>query len=250
MHKSHEHEGQIKTTSFKMNKCCHCNRNILDKSNYAKHMRICNKNKLNKKKIQDSSLHQQVNKEAKLIEIVSDHYLLRLTEPCSQQKLQCEICRKIFNKKFNFHRHLRVHYLNEIMSHEHDPEFVNKQSKSYTNVSLNVNFFECIKCKRIFNEKCQLEAHMLKWHRNLFTCGLCKAIFSERFELIKHMNSVHSAKFKFECQHCLKSFRYLSHYFEHRRTHLIKAASNGLVSFCVNKRFFILNFSFNFFRFL
>jgi hypothetical protein len=76
--------------------------------------------------------------------------------------------------------------------------------------------------------------------------------FGEKFEHIKHMNSVHSVKFKFECQHCLKSFRYLSHYFEHRRSHLLTTATNRPVS--LNLRaglglyldvfvsFFVLNF--------
>ena len=46
----------------------------------------------------------------------------RITKkPLSINKHVCEICNKQFNKKFNFHRHIRMHFLNEIMNHQHDP---------------------------------------------------------------------------------------------------------------------------------
>jgi hypothetical protein len=222
-----------------MNECCHCKRHILDKSNYAKHMRICNKKNL-KKTIEDSSASMQsiqVNNDMKCIEIVPKDYLSTTKNAtCSKQELQCELCRKIFNKKFNFHRHLRVHFLDEIMSHQHDPESANKLPNSVVTIPFKVEFFECTNCGRRFNEKRQLDAHRLKWHSIVYTCSLCQMEFGEKFEHIKHMNSVHSVKFKFECQHCLKSFRYLSHYFEHRRSHLITNATNRPVSLNLRAR--------------
>ncbi len=89
---------------------------------------------------------------------------------------------------------------------------------------------------RKFNEQKQLNSHVQKWHSTEYTCKYCnispggKAVkFTEKFEYIKHLNSAHSVKFNFECNHCKKNFKYLSHYIEHRRCHLISSNSSLLV---------------------
>ncbi len=83
-----------------------------------------------------------------------------------------------------------------------------------------MRFFECDKCDRSFNEKKQLTLHIEKWHISKHACSLCPEKFFEKFEYMKHLHKNHSMKFTFECKYCYKSFRFLSHYFQHRQIHL------------------------------
>lgn len=93
-----------------------------------------------------------------------------------------------------------------------------------------MTIFECDKCHRSFNEKKQLTMHTQKWHLTEYACSLCPAKFGEKFEQMRHLHREHSLKFTFECSHCFRSFRFLSHYFQHRRTHLLAEEEESMAS--------------------
>ncbi len=140
----------------------------------------------------------------------------------------CEICFKAFNKKFNYHRHLRMHFLNEILNHQHEPaETINRSISGLLNTDINLNVYVCEHCSRKFNEKKQLCAHRLKWHTEPFACKYCENLeFAEKIDYMRHLHEVHSVKFRFECKYCKKTFRYLSHYMQHRQTHVVAASGS------------------------
>lgn len=48
MHKSRNTMNRVKTNSFQLNECQNCKRHILDKSNFAKHVKICQKKETKK----------------------------------------------------------------------------------------------------------------------------------------------------------------------------------------------------------
>lgn len=146
-----------------------------------------------------------------------------MEKKAQKNKFQCEICSKLFSKKFNYHRHIRMHFLNEIMNHQHDP--------SLPRETLLGQFYECEKCKRKFNEKKQLTQHINKWHLGEFVCNYClekgvETKFQEKLDYIKHLNLNHAVKLKFECKFCGMTFRYISQYIHHKQSHHREANLN------------------------
>jgi hypothetical protein len=146
---------------------------------------------------------------------------LKQPKPATIQTYECDLCKKSFNKNYNYHRHIRMHFLNEIMNHQHDPA-IDAELSTAAGISY-PKFYECDQCARKFNENKQLAFHKQKWHLNTYECTHCQASqitkFAGKFEYIKHLNLMHEIKFKFECKHCFKQFKYLSHYIQHRKTH-------------------------------
>ena len=212
--------------------CPNCKRRILDKSNFSKHVKICNK-KILTKKVKYFSYPSDDTENLSKHSIHEQSCLKVIANKCAKPKVvklyECEICKKVFNKKFNYHRHIRMHFLNEIMNHQHDP--TNEYHSSIINASLDNaeslkhEFFECNFCFRKFNEKKQLAFHQQKWHLNVYECDYCfnnnkKQVFSGKFDYIKHLNLFHKMSFKFKCKYCYKHFKYLSLYIQHRQTHL------------------------------
>lgn len=173
--------------------CPGCDRKILDKSNFSKHLKLC----CNSTIIKSNDLNP--NKSLKK----------------SNNEYECSICRKVFNKKYNFFRHLKVHSLNNKKNFEH------VQSHNSTS-----EFYQCEKCNRCFVELAQLQTHIKTWHYANITCKYCEMNFDEKFEYIKHLNTFHSFNFKFECKYCKKRFRYFSHYQQHKNIHEKVKTSN------------------------
>ena len=174
---------------FTVNKCPKCDRQILDKSNFVKHLKNCLGDSF---KLFISNKSKQIKIEKKVTNREQNFYY-------------CEICRKVFSKRFNYNRHWKTHFLSS------------DQNK--------IELHKCEKCRRRFVEKKQLETHIRKWHAMNLECQYCVDIglksirFNEKFEYLKHLNIQHSIKFKFECQICLKQFQFLSQYVKHRSTH-------------------------------
>lgn len=176
--------------------CPNCKRKILDKSNYTKHLKLC---------CNISPIRQQRTK------IKSDQ-----AKSKTFSEYQCSLCFKTFNKKFNYVRHLKVHSLNNMINFQIDTQ-------------TNEDFFQCTKCSRCFVEQKQLNSHFMKWHQADLTCTYCKhtkLVFNEKIDYIKHLNTFHSYKFEFKCKYCSKTFRYLSHYQEHKSLHELIQTSN------------------------
>ena len=246
--KTSENSSSNSSGGFFVNECSKCKRRILDKSNYAKHVKICYHKAVKKIKLFSyPSANHCSEASANPIAEQSDSTEISSSK-LKHRGFQCEICSKMFNKKFNFHRHIRMHFLNEIMNHQHDPlNYVAYEKEQgiqanaiSSSLDAKIEFFQCDKCSRKFNEHKQLVLHKHKWHLTEFECKYCTSQdnaspvkFTEKFEYIKHLNAEHSIKFKFECKYCFKHFRYLSHYIQHKRSHLIK---NSTLNYQINNK--------------
>lgn len=104
--------------SFSINECKNCKRKIIDKSNFIKHIKKCDKN-YNTRQLpaSHSNEHLQITNKSnskKLPEVIIEK--TSKIKPNKNQAYKCEICSKIFNKRFNYHRHLRVHLLNSLIN--------------------------------------------------------------------------------------------------------------------------------------
>lgn len=214
-------------------------RRILDKSNFSKHLKLCSQKMLTKKikyfsypPSQTSSLNECENNNNNNNKSDNEKTSKKIS-PTINGKLStiydCELCQKKFTKKFNYHRHIRMHFLNEIMNHQHDPTNEYRTSTIVAVASaagITPNFYECNSCPRKFNENKQLILHQSKWHLNLFECEYCSEVnrpkFSGKFDYIKHLNMTHKFHFKFKCKYCCKHFKFMSQYIQHRQNHLIK----------------------------
>ena len=223
------------------NECPNCKRRILDKSNFAKHLRLCNQ-KILTKKVKYFSYPQATCSTANENVSVKNVPLNEKMNKAPREApptYECELCKKTFSKKFNYHRHIRMHFLNEIMNHQHDP--TNEYRAAIISATASAAglmtatstpiFYECNECPRKFNENKQLILHQQKWHLNTYECEYCNAnssssggrrTFSGKFDYIKHLNLTHKMHFQFRCKFCCKNFKFMSQYIQHRQNHLIK----------------------------
>ena len=96
--KTNEDSSSNNSGSFFVNECPKCKRRILDKSNYAKHVKICYHKSLNKIKLFSYPSTNHCS-EASSIPIANADANDNAKRP-KQRGFQCEICNKIFNKKF------------------------------------------------------------------------------------------------------------------------------------------------------
>jgi hypothetical protein len=232
--------------------CPNCKRRILDKSNFAKHLRLCNQKILTKKvkyfsypQATCSATNENVSKNPNETTFLKLNKAPREAAAAAAAATvppvyECELCKKTFSKKFNYHRHIRMHFLNEIMNHQHDP--TNEYRAAIISATASAAglmtatstpiFYECNACPRKFNERKQLVLHQQKWHLNIYECEYCNAnsgsssssrrTFSGKFDYIKHLNLTHKMHFQFRCKFCCKNFKFMSQYIQHRQNHLIK----------------------------
>lgn len=112
---------------------------------------------------------------------------------------KCEICKKIFNIRFNFIRHQTIH-------NDCDENFKDK----------NV----CEICGKIFNALSGLKRHIKEFHNKIKerSCELCGKNFANKSVLNEHMN-IHTNKRPFFCEICGKSFKQKSALYTHNLFH-------------------------------
>jgi hypothetical protein len=232
-HQQQQTQIESESNNFNVNQCVKCGRKILDKSNFKKHVKICFKNE--SAPAADSSLdftfnHATADRAPSNGVNTTKSKSHRHKSTSALVRFQCEVCQKLFNKKFNFHRHLRIHFLNEIMNNQHEDGgsaqeesmivTATTESASPSPQNVNLEFFQCGSCPRRFIEQKQLKTHALKWHLTEHACTHCELKFAEKLDFIRHLNLVHAVRLRFECAACRRSFAFMSQYVQHRRGHL------------------------------
>ncbi|RNA25898.1 gastrula zinc finger -like [Brachionus plicatilis] len=130
---------------FESNHCPNCNKQIADRSNFIKHLKICSPHSLenfrSKKKMKSANLNQ----------------------------FSCPICEKIFSKKSNLNRHLGVHFMNEL--NRNNDLSINVTERP-VNGPVSIHLYECENCLRRFSNKQLLNNHKHRLtHLNKAKCN-------------------------------------------------------------------------------
>ena len=62
------------------------------------------------------------------------------------------------------------------------------------------NLLNCSLCEKVFDKNCDLENHIIKYHKDYetFKCDLCQKIFVTEWRLKKH-GQIHEGKIKKYC---------------------------------------------------
>ncbi|CAH1786994.1 unnamed protein product [Owenia fusiformis] len=130
-------------------------------------------------------------------------------------ELKCEICFKVFVKKFDYTVHMRVH-TGDKWDEREKPFNCNICSKGFTSKSYLLwhlkshtgqqTDVKCDICMREFNSNSNLVNHMrIHTGERPFKCKICSAGFTQTSNLKRHINT-HSRERTFKCEICLKKF--------------------------------------------
>ena len=91
----------------------------------------------------------------------------------------CLMCSKVFTAAQSLRRHMQLH------------------TGQYR--------YQCLECRKGFNEKTNYDSHMRGHEGILFQCKHCSKTFKEKKSLQSHL-SIHTGQYKFTCENCQKGF--------------------------------------------
>lgn len=196
---------QIKNESFK---CEICEEHFSSQCSYNTHVNIHSKNKNNilKKSFTCKFCGKHFNDQSNCNRHTKIHFQ-------TNNKLNCDICKKTFSGKYGLKVHMRMHvginpykceicelrfYRNDIlqihMSKMHRVNCVNKH-------------IYCNECSKQFSTKSTLMRHkMIHSNEKLYTCNKCQKSYSRKDSFITHFRSKHSGEKPYLCHICKKSF--------------------------------------------
>ena len=114
-----------------------------------------------------------------------------VTRKCTS--CECPQCGKKFNRRYDMHRHFRIH--------------------------TGENPYKCSICLKSFNQKQSLAVHS-RIHENVrpFKCQVCSKAFHDCTNLAKHLRH-HTGEQPYACHVCSMRFSISSHLHRHARTH-------------------------------
>ena len=110
-----------------------------------------------------------------------------------EKKIQCDICQKLFKKKYKLTEHKKFH---------------SDEKK-----------FQCESCGKCFVQSCDLKRHE-RTHtgEKPFQCKTCNKSFAQSYSLNEHRN-IHTGEKHFQCDVCSKRFGTKNYLRVHKKIH-------------------------------
>ena len=209
-------------------KCGECSKSFNQKSALTRHKKA-HTNERNYKCSQCDSLFTQSNSLARHMKAKHGVVKKYTCSECEQtftlyteltthkhtahkSSLQCKVCRKQFNCKYNLVLHSRVHtedkphhctHCNKTFTHKaHLTRHVQRVHEGVVRYTV-----KCGVCSKQFESKSKLAIHAVT-HSGVrpHHCHLCTAKFTRKHHLSTHMKAVHEGARPYECSHCHKTF--------------------------------------------
>ncbi|XP_069693602.1 zinc finger protein 501-like isoform X2 [Periplaneta americana] len=157
----------------------------------------------------------QINSSGTLEENIQSH--------CNENQFRhkCQICPKIFKRKFQLTEHMCTHTGNLPYKCTYcSKSFARKFSLTdHLNVHSGVKPYVCTLCQKAFARKISLNVHV-KTHTasKTFKCEICQKSFTKKVHLADHLR-VHSGDQPFVCNICGKAFTHKYSLTVHLRHH-------------------------------
>ena len=134
---------------------------------------------------------------------------------------KCQICAKVFKRKFQLTEHMRTHTGNLPYKCTHCPKsFARKVSlKDHLNLHAGIKPYLCNLCQKAFARRVSLNVH-IKAHSasKVFKCEICEKSFTKKVHLADHLR-LHSGDQPFVCTICQKAFTHKYSLTVHLRHH-------------------------------
>ncbi|KAM7315921.1 hypothetical protein ACRRTK_025079 [Alexandromys fortis] len=124
---------------------------------------------------------------------------------------KCELCSKGFHRPSELKKHAATHESKKMHQCKHcdfkdpDPLVLNHHILSVHTVNVP---FKCKRCKRGFQQQCELRNHM-KTHsgRKVYQCEYCEYSTTDASGFKRHVISIHTKDYPHCCEYCKKGFR-------------------------------------------
>ena len=124
---------------------------------------------------------------------------------------KCELCSKGFHRPSELKKHAASHKSKKMHQCKHcdfkcpDPLVLSHHILSVHTVSVP---FKCKRCKREFQQQCELQNHM-KTHsgRKVYQCECCAYSTTDASGFKRHVISIHTKDYPHCCEYCKKGFR-------------------------------------------
>ena len=145
-------------------------------------------------------------------------------EPLEAKKFQCEICKKMYRKKYFLLDHARKVHGGKIREFFY-PFLVFDSTWNQNFPDTTFKWFDCEECGKKFGSSTSYKRHKLVQHSEKYTCEVCSEVFSNETIYKRHYIRFHAKK-NLKCDHCGKSFskmeylkkgRYVGYFRAHRK---------------------------------
>lgn len=138
-----------------------------------------------------------------------------------KKTLYCEVCNKMFSKRSNYTRHIKIHLgLRSFPCSSCDKSFCSRQNLDIHNrVHTGERPYVCVLCAKAFAVQQNLSIH-LRSHTGVkpYPCASCDKSFNSKQKLTIHIRT-HTGEKPYSCEECSRAFAQREHLVKHYRMH-------------------------------
>lgn len=162
----------------------------------------------------NSEIRNCIQREMEILEQKNSDKLIVKPKFISADKkaIQCEKCKKIFNKITNFKLHITEHpecYVKQYFCTVcHDAFSSIHDLRLHLELHTKDTLFQCNHCNKPFTTAQYLKFHIVSQHQKPFKCELCKMTFGYRHYLSAHLDTKHDGHGReCKCKTCTEHFQ-------------------------------------------